>query len=113
MRFGGSERIAREQRAVATACRATRVATASATATKRRWRRELPLAARIGVNADKWNLLALIELSRVDVPRSKALQRTLGAVSQKLTAALRCRDPRASSRARGARVPVARAALTR
>ncbi|GAC1300725.1 MAG: hypothetical protein NVSMB19_07760 [Vulcanimicrobiaceae bacterium] len=35
----------------------------------------------IGVIADTWNLLVLIELSRVDVLRYKALQRTLGTVS--------------------------------
>ncbi len=44
----------------------------------------------IGMIADKWKLLILIELARHDVLRFKELQRALGTISQKvLTSALR------------------------
>lgn len=49
-----------------------------------------PSQRAIGMIADKWKLLILIELSRVEVLRFKELQRTLQTVSQKvLTSALR------------------------
>jgi DNA-binding HxlR family transcriptional regulator len=51
---------------------------------------ECPSQRAIGMIADKWKLLILMELSRAQVLRFKELQRTLGTVSQKvLTAALR------------------------
>jgi DNA-binding HxlR family transcriptional regulator len=51
---------------------------------------ECPSQRAIGMIADKWKLLILMELSRARVLRFKELQRTLGTVSQKvLTAALR------------------------
>jgi DNA-binding HxlR family transcriptional regulator len=49
-----------------------------------------PSQRAIGMIADKWKLLILMQLSRTDVLRFKELQRTLGTVSQKvLTGALR------------------------
>ncbi len=49
-----------------------------------------PSQRAIGMIADKWKLLILIELSRTELLRFKELQRTLGTVSQKvLTGALR------------------------
>jgi DNA-binding HxlR family transcriptional regulator len=51
---------------------------------------ECPSQKAIGMIADKWKLLILMELSRASVLRFKELQRVLGTVSQKvLTAALR------------------------
>ncbi len=51
---------------------------------------ECPSQRAIGMIADKWKLLILMELTRAQVLRFKELQRTLGTVSQKvLTAALR------------------------
>jgi DNA-binding HxlR family transcriptional regulator len=49
-----------------------------------------PSRRAIGMIADKWKLLILMQLARTDVLRFKELQRTLGTVSQKvLTSALR------------------------
>jgi DNA-binding HxlR family transcriptional regulator len=51
---------------------------------------DCPSQRAIGMIADKWKLLILIQLSRAHVLRFKELQRSLGTVSQKvLTGALR------------------------